>query len=199
MGIAWRNQSKQDKSTKCIVSFLDNHWRHQDLKYALSKWASFSKARKRMKNIDKKIRSKHEKNEMNEYLAEWRYCSMITNKIKSAQQIKKSELIKNAFVLWKVYGHREKALRAKTTFIRMELRAMPETKQLLQDKLGNLWKHVRSPIFRQFLSWKLSVQQTKQMQRSYQIAKSHHEKTVYIQCFKKMSLALYDVMLSKRS
>lgn len=50
---------------------------------------------------------------------------------------------------------------------------MPETKQLFHAKLGNLWKHVRSPIFRHFLSWKISVQQTKQRQKAHQIAKCH--------------------------
>ena len=60
----------------------------------------------------------------------------------------------------------------------MELRSMPETKQLFQDKLGNIWKQALSPIFRHFVSWKLSVQQTKQREVAYQIAKRHQYVTV---------------------
>ena len=50
---------------------------------------------------------------------------------------------------------------------------MPQTKQLLQNRLGYIWKNARSPIFRHFQSWKLSVQQSKHQQKAEQIAENH--------------------------
>merc|ERR1712129_262877 len=196
---AWSFQSKQSKSTKRIVSILNNHWRHQDLKCILHKWSLFANARKRIKSIELQIRSKHIHNEQFDYLSEWSYKFTVLRRIKSKKESTHLAMIKNHFISWKVLGIQEKALRAKTTFIRMELRSIPEIKQLLCVHLGNKWKHVRSPIFRHFQLWKQSVQQTKQREKSYQLAKNHHVKAVYIRCFKQMSLALYEVMLMKQS
>ena len=117
--IEWRIQSKRFKSTKRIVTILNNKWRHQDLNCCLSKWSSFSKQRRRIISIEKQIRSKYDQNEKRDYLAEWRYKCMIIRRIKSMQRVKKTEIIKNIFVSWKVFSHQEKALRAKTTFVKI--------------------------------------------------------------------------------
>ena len=72
-----------------------------------------------MTSIEIKIRYKHQHNEQRDCLTEWRYKSMISKRIKTMQQIKKTEIIKNIFVSWKVFSHQEKALRAKTTFVEL--------------------------------------------------------------------------------
>lgn len=50
---------------------------------------------------------------------------------------------------------------------------MSETKVLCEEKLGNLWKSVRHPVFQHFLSWRVSMEETKKRERDHQIAKAH--------------------------
>merc|ERR1719203_1939043 len=73
----------------------------------------------------------------------------------------------------------------------MELRSKPEVKALCERKLGNLWKNVRHPVFRHFLSWRMSVEETKKRERDHQMAKAHHDQKVYVECLKKWADLYY--------
>jgi len=182
--ISWRIVSRHQKATKSMVSVVDSHRRRQSLEFVVTNWIVFNRRQQRLNLFEGELEHRLTMKYLRDSWDEWRYQFMIMEHINHVQAVQCAEMIRDCFVSWRTYSDQERAMRAKTTFIRMELRSKPETKALCEEKMGNLWKNMRHPVFRHFLSWRLAVEETKKREQDHQIAKSHHDRRVYGVYFK---------------
>ena len=141
---AWKIRVRRDKAASKMVPVMDALWRQQGLALALQTWASLTRSQRRARQIETHIRSNAKQRMAGGVWGEWRFQLVDATHIKQALHAKRAELSRRCFTVWRAFGRKEKALRAKTTFVeKSKCICVSANHQSFFGFLRSAWKYSR--------------------------------------------------------